>query len=183
MENCKAQEYLDGLPQGRYVGVDPGENGAFTKLLILDDQYLDWAPTNGVEAYKKWVDAKFSKEKTCLKEVKSRIFVERERVSMLMSPKAATTFMTGYGFCLGVCYSFQIEPTLYDPQEWMKILGLNNLLANPDGSKPTAAQKKRHHTAQIRALWGEYVKDVPDYAVDAYGILLAGLIELSKTKK
>ena len=172
MEKCK--DILVGLPYEQYKGIDPGESGALATVDKRGGELLVyWKPTEGFEGYKKHLAGGSCRVK---------LFVERERVSMLMSPGAATTFMTGYGFCLGVCYCLGVEPKLYDPQEWMKILGLKALLANPDGSKPTAAQKKRHHTLQIRALWGDYVKDVPDYAIDAYGILLAGLIDLKKGK-
>lgn len=171
MEKCD----LTRLPFGTFIGIDPGEKGAYAVLSKDKQEFIvKCFETKGVEGYKNLSKQTYVKN--------AKIFCERERVSMMMSPGAATTFMTGYGFCLGVCHCLGVEPTLYDPQVWMKILGLNNLLANPDGSKPTAAQKKRHHTVQIRALWGDYVKDVPDYAIDAYGILLAGLIELSKNK-
>lgn len=166
MENNLKSVLEKTIPGGVYLGIDPGESGAIVWLEA--DRIPKTTPLRGCEGYK-------AVQGYCLRMDSPTVFMERERVSPLMSPGAATTFMTNYGFGLGVLYCSGIEPVLYDPQVWQRMLGLESLLANPDGSKPSKAQKKKHYNKQIRALWGDYVKDVPDYAIDAYGILLAGL--------
>ena len=169
MENINS--IIKKLPKGVYLGIDPGENGAIAYVApVLEDGWsVDYFKTEGVQGYKELVNINSLVKGAFVK----KVFMERERVSPLMGPAAATTFMTGYGFGLGVLHCMGIEPVLYDPQVWQRILKLNSFDANGDKKL-----KKKHYETQIRALWGDNVAAVPTFAIDAYGILLAGLISL-----
>ena len=156
-----------------YFGIDPGENGAIVWLLREKNWFsVDWIPTKGTEGYTK-VEGIDPKMVTA--------FVERERVSGMMSPTAAGTFMTGYGFCLGVLHCLGYRTVLVDPQVWLRTLPIEPF--KPAANVPMAklrALRKKHYGAQIRELWGG-LEGVPEYAVDAHGILLAGLMTLCGT--
>ena len=186
-----AETILETAGDSFFVAIDPGEKGAIVCINFQEDypsflpvklglNSLKWFPTEGIEGYKKLNEDTLSEvyerfDSTRCKELaKVEIFVERERVSGLMSPTAAGTFMTGYGFCLGVCHCLGVEPLLMDPQEWQRTLKLAPYVP---GANHKPALRKKHYTAEIRKLWGTQLDEVPDYAVDAYGILLAGLIK------
>lgn len=147
-----------------WFAIDPGEKGAVAFLHRTSKGDLwGWSPIKGCEGV--------SASSFGPRGGKSKAFVEEERVSLGMSPKAATTFMTGYGFILGYITAKGIPYTLMSPQKWMRGLGLK-----PSSVTNTRSQRKKWYGAQIRELYkGTDIGEVPAYAIDAFGILAAGL--------
>lgn len=157
-----------------YVGVDPGENGA---IAIFDgyERTLSWIPTKGVEGYRELREANQpGKAGVFARYTVHLAMVEKEQVSALMSPSSATTFMRNYGFGLGVIDGLATVTKEMTPVEWQKTIGLPPF--KPVGDLTTAqlkAARKKHYTEKIRSVYGDTLTEVPAYAIDAFGLLLA----------
>lgn len=155
-----------------YIGVDPGENGA---IAVFDgfERTLMWLPIKGVEGYRHLRTA-LSAGGDYARYTLHLAMVEKEQVSALMSPSSATTFMRNYGFGLGVIDCLALVTKEMTPVEWQKTIGLPPF--KPVGDLTTAqlkAARKKHYTEKIRAVYGDTLTEVPAYAIDAFGLLLA----------